>query len=309
MCVICIKPIGAALPKTEYFRNAMVNNPHGAGYMFAAANTVKIRKGFWDTNELLKELKTDLEMFKTAEEEVPIIFHARIGTSGLNKAENCHPFPLSNVVHDLQNVNMLCKTGIAHNGILGSPKGNLSDTQLFIKHTLSKLVYKQLSKNPFKGLIGHAIKTDKLVALNYNGAFTTWGDWTKDGNLWWSNQSYTYNTGNIWGNEYEFNLYRGYNSYAGWNKYIANKTTSATTDEKTDITTHTATTANGIDVKINLENDKEEETQTQTTIKNHSLTTKDFCDNCGNYEWLKWDEYFKVFLCKKCRKGVENHIY
>ena len=94
-----------------------------------------ISKGYmeWDDFEAaVKSLKLD----KVA----PVVFHFRIATHGRISPGNCHPFPLTKKVRNLEVLDCVTDLGIVHNGVLDieiPTKSLLSDTQVFVKDVLA----------------------------------------------------------------------------------------------------------------------------------------------------------------------------
>lgn len=98
MCILVYKPAGVKLPAKNIIQNCYKNNPDGCGMMWVENNEVKIDKGLYDFETFYSKL---LE-----HEDKNLIFHCRIKTHGEIKAENCHPFKITE------------EFALAHNGIL-----------------------------------------------------------------------------------------------------------------------------------------------------------------------------------------------
>ena len=164
-----------------------INNPDGAGLMYfnpKNENHVAIHKGFMTSKALLKYVHSlDLT-------DVNVIMHFRIGTSGLNDALNCHPYPL----YLANKTNMNAKIGMAHNGILHSfnpPKGSkINDTQMFINTVLNKLTPDFLNDDNATTLLQNLIGTNKLAFMDNDGHMTLIGKFIEDKGYYFSNQSY-----------------------------------------------------------------------------------------------------------------------
>ena len=191
MCVIAIKPIGHRLPSAKEWRKAMQHNSDGAGFMFNLPNDagVFIRKGFSTQKQLYRELRQVLDKLGIEETEVTVVLHARIGTSGGNVPQNCHPFPNSAVVADLKATTIIAPIGVAHNGILFMGNNTMSDTQMFIRDCLSRYTWADLSSDSVKATLGRLTEGNKFVFLSATGEFVTLGTWTEDAaGLLWSNR-------------------------------------------------------------------------------------------------------------------------
>ena len=190
MCIIAYKPLGAKLPTLETITNCMTNNPDGTGYMFNTKEGVLIHKGFTKAQELKDALYKDLAIYNLKVKSTEIAIHARIATAGLVKPENCHPFPISENVGELQSTRILAKRAMVHNGIISISDDafkNLSDTQIFVKNVLAKV---DITSKPIKDLIKMSIGSSKMLVFSRFGMIQSYGTWEKEGNLWYSNTTY-----------------------------------------------------------------------------------------------------------------------
>ncbi|MBR2679176.1 MAG: class II glutamine amidotransferase [Exiguobacterium sp.] len=191
MCIIAIKPKGQKMFDDDTITTMFINNPDGAGLMYYNAkneNHVAIHKGFMTCKSLLKYVHSmDLT-------DVNVVMHFRIGTSGLNDALNCHPYPL----YVKNKTNMNAKIGMAHNGILHSfnpPKGSkINDTQTFINTVLNKLTPDFLTDDNATTLLQNLIGTNKLAFMDNDGHLTLIGKFIEDKGYYFSNQSYKQST-------------------------------------------------------------------------------------------------------------------
>lgn len=142
MCIIVVKPANSPMPSKETLKICFTNNSDGAGYMYRRGDTVHIVKGFFDFEALWRSL----EGLQTDDD---VCIHFRWATHGTISRGNCHPFPLTSSVRELQNTRAHCRLGIAHNGIIKDvhKSKEISDTMVFIK-TLNtdKKITKQLSE-------------------------------------------------------------------------------------------------------------------------------------------------------------------
>ena len=134
MCIICYKPENVALPSKAILENCFWNNPDGAGLaiMRPENDAVEIHKGFMTFADFYDFAKASVRPIDTCG------YHFRIATSGGITPENCHPFPVSRNVNDLQALSINSRFAVIHNGVLGKGSKDLSDTQLYIRDTLSK---------------------------------------------------------------------------------------------------------------------------------------------------------------------------
>lgn len=193
MCIIAAKPAGVAMPAAETIENMWYNNPDGAGLMWADGQRVHIDKGFMSLDALqahLVELAHKRDLTAT-----PTVLHFRIATHGGVRAENTHPFPLSESVGALKKLSCTAPVGVAHNGIISSvtPEQGISDTMQYIADVLAPLA-KAL---PTWYRDKHALRlvrntaASRLCILPADGHIVTIGDgWATSNGVLYSNGSY-----------------------------------------------------------------------------------------------------------------------
>jgi predicted glutamine amidotransferase len=138
MCIILLKPKKKNMPSMAMMDACFENNPHGAGFMYRTDDhQIHIRKGFMTLAELVAAL--DEVNAHTPFKRRDVCIHFRISTTGSTIPQNTHPFPLSNHVKDLKQLDIVCDRAIAHNGILReyatfhNKKSDMSDTMYFAK--------------------------------------------------------------------------------------------------------------------------------------------------------------------------------
>ena len=102
MCIIAIKPEGQKVTKA-ILQNCYENNPDGAGFMYAASGQVEYQKGFmsfldfWDTWTKTRD--------RLALNKRMVVFHFRIATAGVISPGQCHPFPVTKDIEEMQEEN------------------------------------------------------------------------------------------------------------------------------------------------------------------------------------------------------------
>ena len=190
MCIICVSPARTRQPSTSQIKTMFMNNPHGAGYMFAREGRVHIHKGFMDIDSFLNAVKA--EHF-TAKDSV--VYHFRISTQAGVNPEMTHPFPLSNRLLHMKALDVECPCGVAHNGIIqltsDPSQREYSDTALFITRYMAQMVHglddlkdAQLL-NRIERLAG-----SKLAIMDGSGYIATIGHFINERRLLFSNDSY-----------------------------------------------------------------------------------------------------------------------
>ena len=190
MCIICVSPARTRQPSISQIKTMFLNNPHGAGYMFAREGRVHIHKGFMDIDSFLSAVKA--EHF-TAKDSV--VYHFRISTQAGVNPEMTHPFPLSNRLPIMKALDVECPCGVAHNGIIrltsDTSQREYSDTALFITRYMAQMVHglddlkdAQLL-NRIERLAG-----SKLAIMDGSGYIATIGHFINERGLLFSNDSY-----------------------------------------------------------------------------------------------------------------------
>ena len=138
MCIICVSPARTRQPSISQIKTMFRNNPHGAGYMFARDGRVQIHKGFMDVASFLDAIRGD---HFTAKDSV--VYHFRISTQAGVNPEMTHPFPLSNHLPYMKALDVECRCGVAHNGIIrltsDRNQREYSDTALFITQYMARI--------------------------------------------------------------------------------------------------------------------------------------------------------------------------
>ena len=196
MCIICISGKDAPLPAYQTLCLMMDNNPDGSGFMVphTEGKRVLISKGFKKPRSLLRALAyTVAELGFSHAEDVPIVIHSRIGTTGdkINPT-HCHPFPITSSTKALKAHVASAEMGMAHNGtFLGcGTDTDLSDSMLMIKNYLADYNWAELVKA--RNLLALVFRQSRVTILNHSGRLLWWGDWDedKDTGLTYSNLSY-----------------------------------------------------------------------------------------------------------------------
>ena len=190
MCIICVSPRNVRQPSETIIRTMFDHNPHGAGYMVARDGRVQISKGYMNIDELLQALR--VEHF-TARDSV--VYHFRISTQAGINPEMTHPFPLSNRLEDMKILDLTCRCGIAHNGIIrltsDSREKEYSDTALFIQRYLRKLVREPADlRDPHVLDMIRLLAQSKFAIMDASGYIATIGDFINVRGLLFSNGSF-----------------------------------------------------------------------------------------------------------------------
>ena len=190
MCVICVSPQGTRQPGLSEIKRMFYRNPHGAGYMYARNGKVYIHKGFMDLDAYIAALRE--ERF-TARDSV--VYHFRISTQAGVNPEMTHPFPLSNQLRHMRELDISCACGIAHNGIIRLTtdpwERRYSDTALFITKYMSRILRSpdDLRNQEVLDKI-YRLAESKFAILDGSGYIATVGNFIEENGILYSNTSY-----------------------------------------------------------------------------------------------------------------------
>ena len=190
MCIICVSPAGVRQPSFEMIRTMFRRNPHGAGYMCIKGGKVFISKGFMWEQAFIDVIRN--EGF-TANDAV--VYHFRISTQAGVRPEMTHPFPLSKSLRRMKALDLFCRCGVAHNGIIqlttDTSNTEYSDTALFVTEYLADLIRKPSDlKNPTMLKLVHKLAGSKLAIMDSSGYIATVGDFVNINGLLFSNYSF-----------------------------------------------------------------------------------------------------------------------
>lgn len=187
MCVICVKPKGAALPSLETMEAMWARNPHGAGFMLARGGKVLIRKGFMTLDKLLEAI----EEVKPQENEAAV-FHFRISTQAGVTPSMTHPFPVSRSYKAMEALDATVGIGLAHNGVIARTSCSskrFSDTALFVTRYASELLRKpgDVKRQAILEAIEALATGNRFAIMNGEGNIALLGGFIEKNGLYFSN--------------------------------------------------------------------------------------------------------------------------
>ncbi len=191
MCIICVSPAKTRQPSVKTIRTMFEENPHGAGYMYARGGMVHISKGYMNIDDFLSALHD--EHF-TAKD--PVVYHFRISTQAGVNPQMTHPFPLSNQPAHMKALDVDCRCGVAHNGIIrlttDPTNREYSDTAIFITDYLSAIIRRPEDlKDPEILRLIHRLAGSKFAIMDASGYIATVGEFINEKGLLFSNSSYS----------------------------------------------------------------------------------------------------------------------
>lgn len=189
MCVIVYKPKNIELPSKQILHNCYEHNKDGVGYTFTNRKNVIVKKGYQDFKEFYNELLKDYKRYNLKQHN--LIIHFRIGTSGGLTKEKTQPFKITNNIDELNKLYIKNKkTSIVHNGVFSRYTYDTknSDTQNYIKDFLYPLLKSEIRNKP--ELIKDTLSYSKLAMLNYKDNVSLYGEYIKDNDIYYSNNSY-----------------------------------------------------------------------------------------------------------------------
>ena len=192
MCIIAYKEKGInGKIDWDVLETCFINNPDGAGYSLAYNDTLIIRKGFMQFEDLKASLTNAVKGKKLV--DCGILLHFRITTHGGTNRENTHPFPIGHNDMGLRKYKDL-PASVAMNGICLSNMGYrdaLSDTADAVKNVV----------NPLYRICGNFWQNEnaeqlfdflgaKWAILEKNGKVYSFGEFNQSAGWHYSNYSY-----------------------------------------------------------------------------------------------------------------------
>ena len=191
MCIIASSRVGMRQPTDKEFTACFVNNPHGAGYMFARNGEIHIHKGFMTLHDFLSAVHA--EKF-TADDAV--VYHFRISTQAGISPFMTHPFPWSKNLEDMELLDCVSKEcAFAHNGIIhctSDPNNKRhSDTALFITKLMPSIIQGDADLRDDKVLdLIDTMTNSKWAIMDSSGYIAHVGEFINDDGLLFSNHSF-----------------------------------------------------------------------------------------------------------------------
>lgn len=193
MCVIVMKPNGIDMPDKDTLYSCWITNPHGAGVSIVDKehNTVWTKKGFMKFDDLMDYLNEADKIYNLKNSAV--MLHFRFVSVGKKCKTQCHPFPISYKLKDIERIEYNSEMTFSHNGTLfiKTDKG-LSDTQIYAYKHLPYMTMEDIEKD-INGSF------NRLCFLKNDGTYKLIGKFIKDKGCYYSNNSYS--------------LYKSYKNY------------------------------------------------------------------------------------------------
>lgn len=165
-------------PTAQVIEDCWRANPDGGGLMWADGSTVHGVKGLMTLDALTTELSY-------VPDDVPLVIHFRIGTSGGMDERVTHPYPVSPRLADLHATVWESPIGLAHNGVMhdvaiDTPNG-VSDTVAYVRDIAAPLstAFDLFSKTATK-LLTDSSEGNRLCLLDASGRMNLTGrGWNK----------------------------------------------------------------------------------------------------------------------------------
>ena len=182
MCVAVYKPAGVQAPNLDTLKACWVHNPDGAGIGYTTTNNkFALCKGLMKWKQFEKKIK-DLGDLTGAQ----VFYHFRIATHGSIRPGNCHPFPVSTSLKQLQATSGVFDRVLMHNGILPITPllKDTSDSQELARR-LAVFKTSQQFRNALDLLEG--FEEGSKIAVWDNGSVRLLGTWNLVDGVYYSN--------------------------------------------------------------------------------------------------------------------------
>lgn len=210
MCLVSVLKAGTEKYSDyvlKFIKSGFNCNKDGSGFMFkrAGSNQIIVDKGYFDYDLMILNYKNHN---LTIDDEV--VFHHRIGTSGLVSKFNTHPYVCSNIESEINVTTIgISKPVLAHNGFIANVANfeklnpDFSDTYAFARYVMSDQRMYDLydnNKELFSHLIKPMVNFSKVAILRPNAPMILIGDFIVDEQGYYhSNQGYCRYTNDIGG--------------------------------------------------------------------------------------------------------------
>lgn len=132
MCVIAYQTCNDDLLTFSEVKAMEKTNSDGMGWMALIDGVVHYKKGYFDVLEFYKDYLKLRKENKCTE----IALHFRIGTGSAIDQYNCHPFPISSDLSQIQSLEGISDVCIMMNGVIGRSTDKLSDTAIYTMKNL-----------------------------------------------------------------------------------------------------------------------------------------------------------------------------
>lgn len=192
MCVIAVYEKGTR-PSEKDIKKMMLANADGAGVAWVTrSGVIEVHKGYRHAADVMRTIRA-------IPTDSPILFHARIATSGGISPAKCHPYPLTDRADLLDATDYTARVPvIAHNGVFSlTPAKGQNDSQTFIAqymYPLTRRMRREFDRGgafPDK-LIAAMTSGSRLAVLFPDGRVRYFGQWIQRKGVAFSNVTFEY---------------------------------------------------------------------------------------------------------------------
>jgi Zn finger protein HypA/HybF involved in hydrogenase expression/predicted glutamine amidotransferase len=196
MCIAIYKPAAVDVPSKKTLKNCWDSNSMGAGFAWwiEEEKVWQIKKGYMTWKKFWKAFNHF--QYEEKLKDVQTMIHFRISTSGVINGECCtHPFPITDVVDELNATDTKAANILIHNGVVGSGEGDLSDTQVAARDYVDLLVPMLDKEDPrcdrAWNLLNECLeaKSNRWMVARGDNVWK-FGKWIEDEDIYYSNDDY-----------------------------------------------------------------------------------------------------------------------
>jgi hypothetical protein len=187
MCVIVYKPRGVKKVPKRILKKCWNNNNDGAGY------------AIWDYDEQQWAVKKGFMFFSKfwnsyREENIStddtVIVHFRIGTSGKEIPALTHPFPVTDKLEEMAELEYKADNIVFHNGVIGFGENGWSDTCVAVKEIIDPLHPYLVDDKIFNYLQDPLEVKQNRWIITKGAEIYQYGKWETDEGVEYSNDTY-----------------------------------------------------------------------------------------------------------------------
>jgi len=195
MCLIIAKPAGVPMPSKKHLKKVFDHYGDGYGVAFQHLGQVRLLKGAMTQHEMFNlhdRMKKILSPISP--NDVNIVMQWRQAVTGSVWRKYCHPFPISSRQEELDSLDVVCHSTLAHNGVIWDYNkqynlGDINDAQEFIKDYLVGMG--SAICNPSVGKLIGEYTESKFAVLDNKGIYII-GKFLDEKGLYYSNDYYKY---------------------------------------------------------------------------------------------------------------------
>jgi hypothetical protein len=187
MCVIVYKPKGEKKVPKRILQECWRNNDDGAGYAIWNAETDlwDVKKGFMSFRKFWKSYRKE-----NVDVDTIALIHFRIGTSGNEIPALTHPFPVTDKLKNMGELEYSASDIVFHNGVIGFGEEEWSDTCVAVRDIVDPL-HPYLDDDKIFNFMTEPLESHQnRWIITKGGQIFQYGRWETQDGIDYSNKTY-----------------------------------------------------------------------------------------------------------------------